>query len=216
MGPSFFQGSIWWEHTIRYPSTPQISTRQLSQHHLDSLNLCECHSSSEMPRRQFNVLWTSYCVVLTTAMILTMTYLSLAPLLNNTSNTSDRSSNVFATVVLSLTQCFWCVKCRSFGTPRWQSQDSSASSKSSGYRSFSTTNISPPVSDLTNFYHCFIPECVKIVEPLIALLSWGHEQLSWDDTTTLAHPKQHALINVTPDASNMAVGAVLQQYIDGQ
>ena len=53
----------------------------------------------------------------------------------------------------------------------------------------------------------------------------------WDNTTTqsfsavkkalasatlLAHPKPHALTNVMTDASNTAVGAVLQQYIDGQ
>ena len=34
--------------------------------------------------------------------------------------------------------------------------------------------------------------------------------------TLLAHPKPHALTNVMTDASNIAVGAVLQQYIDGQ
>ena len=84
---------------------------------------------------------------------------------------------------------------------------------------------------LVNFYHRFIPRCAKIVEPLNTLLSGGHEHLSWDDATTqafsavkealasatlLAHPKPHALTNVMTDASNAAVGAVLQQYIDGQ
>ena len=84
---------------------------------------------------------------------------------------------------------------------------------------------------LINFYHRFIPGCAKIVEPLNALLSVGNEHLSWDDTTTqsfsavkealasatlLTHPKPHALTNIMMDASNTAVGAVLQQYINGQ
>ena len=75
------------------------------------------------------------------------------------------------------------------------------------------------------------------MEPLNTLLSGGHEHehehehLSWDDATTqafsavkealasaalLAHPKPYALTNVMTDASNTAVGAVLQQYIDRQ
>lgn len=84
---------------------------------------------------------------------------------------------------------------------------------------------------LINFYHRFDPGCAKIVEPLNALLSGGNEHLSWNDTTTqafsavkealasatlLTHPKPHALTNIMTDASNTAVGAVLQQYIDGQ
>lgn len=84
---------------------------------------------------------------------------------------------------------------------------------------------------LINFYHYFIPGCTKLVEPLNTLLSGGNEHLSWDNTTTqsftvvkealasatlLAHPKPHALTNIMTDASNTAVGAVLQQYIDGQ
>ena len=84
---------------------------------------------------------------------------------------------------------------------------------------------------LINFYHRFIPGCAKIAEPLNALLSVRNEHITWDDCTTqsflavkealasamlLAHPKPHALTNVMTDASNTAVRAVLQQYIDGQ
>ena len=84
---------------------------------------------------------------------------------------------------------------------------------------------------LTNFYHRFIPGCARIADPLNTLLAESKEHLSWNDSqihafsalkealanaTLLAHPKPNALTNIMTDASNSAVGAVLQQYVDGQ
>lgn len=84
---------------------------------------------------------------------------------------------------------------------------------------------------LTNFYHRFIPGYARIADSLNTLLAGNKEHLSWNDsqihafsalktvlahTTLLAHPKPNALTNIMTDASDSAVGAVLQQYVDGQ
>ena len=84
---------------------------------------------------------------------------------------------------------------------------------------------------LINFYHRFIPRCAKILGPLNTLLASPTECLTWDNAslhafttikealataTLLVHPKPNALTGVMTDASNTAVGAVLQQYINGQ
>ena len=87
---------------------------------------------------------------------------------------------------------------------------------------------------LVNFYHRFIPGCARILQPLNDLLSAAHGRSStvlWDDVTTtafsqikealasatlLAHPKPEALTNIMTDAADSAVGAILQQFIDGQ
>ena len=84
---------------------------------------------------------------------------------------------------------------------------------------------------LINFYHRFIPGCARILDPLNSLLTSITEHLSWDNTSTqafigikealaeatlLVHPKPNTLTNLTTDASDSAVGAVLQQYVNGQ
>ena len=84
---------------------------------------------------------------------------------------------------------------------------------------------------LINFYHRFVPGCAKILDPLNSLLSSSKEHLSWDNTTSqafsaikealaaatlLVHPKPNALTSLMTDASDSAVGAVLQQYINRQ
>ena len=84
---------------------------------------------------------------------------------------------------------------------------------------------------LINFHHRFIPNCAAILEPLNKLLSaTGHNarHLPWNeqattafaaikdalaDATLLAHPKPHAPTCIMTDASDIAVGAVLQQQI---
>ena len=89
------------------------------------------------------------------------------------------------------------------------------------------------IPGLINFYHHFIPGCAKILEPLHSLMTSFAEHLSCNDTNTqafsrsaikealasatlLVHPKPNALTSLTTDASDSAVGAVLQQYLEGQ
>ncbi len=81
---------------------------------------------------------------------------------------------------------------------------------------------------LVNFYHRFLPGCANILQPLHSLLSGPKKQgktLTWEEGVTTAfnnskemlakatllhHPKPEALTNITTDASDLAVGAVLQ------
>ena len=79
---------------------------------------------------------------------------------------------------------------------------------------------------LVNFYHRFVQNCAKILQPLNKLLSTTKDdkvQLQWDDDATAAfsaikealasatllfHPKQDAPTSIMTDASSFAVGAV--------
>ena len=87
---------------------------------------------------------------------------------------------------------------------------------------------------LVNFYHRFVQNCAKILQPLNKLLSTTKDdkvQLQLNDDATAAfsaikealasatllfHPKQDAPTSIMTDASSFAVGAVLQQYIEHQ
>ena len=87
---------------------------------------------------------------------------------------------------------------------------------------------------LVNFYHRFIPNCASILEPLNGLLTTpqgSDRKLNWDQATTaaftavkdvlatstlLSHPKPFAPTCIMADASDRAVGAVLQQQIGGE
>ena len=85
---------------------------------------------------------------------------------------------------------------------------------------------------LVNFYHRFIPGCARILQPLNAMLtgpSKGDRCLIWTsdaeaafiaikealaDATLLVHPQADAPTCLITDASDVAVGAVLQQKIN--
>ena len=85
---------------------------------------------------------------------------------------------------------------------------------------------------LVNFYHRFLPHCAELMQPLHDLLTtskprtqtltWNHTALAAsEDTkealakaTCLSYPKPDAPTCLMTDASDTAVGAVLQQYID--
>lgn len=87
---------------------------------------------------------------------------------------------------------------------------------------------------LINFYHRFIPKCANILQPLNDLLSAAKgacKEVCWNDTaseaftaikeslakaTLLMHPKPNAPTSLTVDASDTAVGAVLEQHIEGE
>ena len=94
---------------------------------------------------------------------------------------------------------------------------------------------------MVNYYHRFIPQCAAKLTSLNNLLTAaneGHTRLSpksnfdlkWDqnaesvfteskqilaNATPLVHPDPMAQINITCDASDVAVGGVLQQYLNG-
>ena len=85
---------------------------------------------------------------------------------------------------------------------------------------------------LVNFYHRFIPKCAAILTPLNSLLKTtapNSRALQWTppattafndikdalaNATLLVHPKPNAPLNVMTDASDFAIGAVLQQFLD--
>ena len=83
---------------------------------------------------------------------------------------------------------------------------------------------------MVNFYHRFIPAAAKIIMPLFAALSgkpktlvWSEDMVkSFQDTKSalagaamLTHPRHDVPISLTADASDHAVGAVLQQLVHG-
>lgn len=84
---------------------------------------------------------------------------------------------------------------------------------------------------MINFYHRFLPEAAKTLHPLIGattgktkMVTWNHEmehafQRAKEElaaATLLVHPRADAPTAITVDASNLAVGAVLEQFMDGQ
>ena len=86
---------------------------------------------------------------------------------------------------------------------------------------------------LVNFYHRFLPHCAQLMRPLHSLLSKGKsksQSLTWTDeavasfnatkdslanASLLSYPKSDAPTCLMTDASDTAVGAVLQQHING-
>ena len=85
---------------------------------------------------------------------------------------------------------------------------------------------------LINYYHRFIPHCAQVLQPLHALLShmqtdtelqWSDDSLAaferakaaLADATLLSLPKPDAVVTIMSDASDIAVGAMLQ-VADGQ
>ena len=87
---------------------------------------------------------------------------------------------------------------------------------------------------LVNFYHRFIPHCADILQPLHTLLASAnnnHNILQWNDeslqafsqitqaiadVSLLSHPHADVPINIMTDASDTAVGPVLQQHINSE
>lgn len=85
---------------------------------------------------------------------------------------------------------------------------------------------------MVNFYHRFIPQAARLMRPLYGALKdkppkhivdWSSEMSgsfsatkeALANATMLAHPVPDAPIALTSDASDRAVGAVLEQQIDG-
>ena len=87
---------------------------------------------------------------------------------------------------------------------------------------------------MLNFYHRFMPRIADVLAPLTSLLSgpktskkesivWtAKEQAAFEaskkaltDAVCLAHPREGAPLALVTDASDFALGAVVQQYVDG-
>ena len=83
---------------------------------------------------------------------------------------------------------------------------------------------------MANFYRRFIPAAARMMLPLFEALTGKPKTLVWDETmvkafhdtkkalaeaTLLTHPRHDAPISLTTDASDQAVGAVLQQFVNG-
>ena len=84
---------------------------------------------------------------------------------------------------------------------------------------------------MINFYHRFVPDLARILRPLHDLANSPPRHFNWSKehaeafqlsksalaaTSQLAFPRQDAVTQVSADASNEAVGAVVQQYQDGR
>ena len=76
---------------------------------------------------------------------------------------------------------------------------------------------------MVNYYHRFIPQCTARLSPKSNFdLKWNESAESafseskqiLANATLLVHPDPSAPLNITWDASDFAVGGVLQQYID--
>ena len=77
-----------------------------------------------------------------------------------------------------------------------------------------------------NFYHRFVKNCASIIKALKDLSTIVKDEackLQWNDqaddsitTTLLFHPKQETPTSIMTDASDHAIRAVLQQYVDQQ
>lgn len=81
---------------------------------------------------------------------------------------------------------------------------------------------------MINFYHRFVPRAAQILQPLYKIMNGKTKTIQWTpelmsafngakqalaNATMLAHPKPEASIGLTVDASDIAVGAVLEQRI---
>ncbi len=84
---------------------------------------------------------------------------------------------------------------------------------------------------MINFYHRFIPGVASIMQPLYKAVAGKSKHLEWSecmfkafdrtkyvlaDATMLVHPRSDLPLAVTVDASGIAVGAVLEQCVEGQ
>ena len=83
---------------------------------------------------------------------------------------------------------------------------------------------------MVNFYHRFIPAAARMMLPLFKALTSKPKTLVWNEAmvkafqdtkkalaeaTLLTHPHHDAPTSLTADASEQAVGAVLQQSVNG-
>ena len=95
-------------------------------------------------------------------------------------------------------------------------------------RPVSTRNLQE-FAGMLNYYHRFVPKLAELMRPLYdamtnkELITWNEElhsafvssKTALADAVLLHHPQATARTSLTTDASETAVGAVLEQFIDG-
>ena len=83
---------------------------------------------------------------------------------------------------------------------------------------------------MVNYYHRFVPSAAAILQPLFKALTGRPKDFAWtvemdnafeqakgalSNATLLSHPLVNAPTALTVDASDIAIGAVLEQQVDG-
>ena len=129
-----------------------------------------------------------------------------------------------------------CAKCE-FGVPELTFLGHlvyfSSSRESQSYSGLSASKNQKKLREflgIVNFYHRFLPRCAHILNPPHHLLKTTRGDFNWSSAadnafeqaeellataTLLNHPAPDAPTCIMTDASDVAVGAVLQQFIDG-
>ena len=94
-----------------------------------------------------------------------------------------------------------------------------------------TLQVLPRFAGMINFYHRFTPLAATIMAPIYQTIANKPKLLIWNETLKTAFqnakcalanaamlhlPKHHAPLTLSVDASDIAVGGVLQQIVDGQ
>ena len=74
---------------------------------------------------------------------------------------------------------------------------------------------------MINFYHRFVPGIATILDPIYTLLCSDTSILTFNQAkealakaTLLSHPMQDTVTAIMTDATDIATGAVLQQFYD--
>ena len=106
-------------------------------------------------------------------------------------------------------------------------------SKVAAIRDFPTPTTIRALQEFTgmvNYYHRFLPGIANKMAPIYEALTGNPKTLPWDDTlqrafddtkqaltdaTTLSFPRPGAHLTLSTDASNVAVGAVIEQTVNG-
>ena len=224
-------------HTTKSQSPPQTYPRPLSQLLSACLSLCECPSASRTPHRRSSDSWTKFSVVSLQPTPTLMTSSSPVPLQNNTSRTYVFERLATHGIVINPNKCLFGVNELDFlGHHIDQHGITPLSEKVQAIRDFPQPQSQRQLHQfvgLVNFYHRFLPHCADLMQPLHALLTASKpksQALNWNDdalaafnatkealasASLLTYPTTDAPTCLMTDASDTAVGAVLQQYVNG-
>ena len=224
--------------TIKSQLLPQTSPKQLLQHHLASSSLCECHSASAMPHT-FQRFMDQVLRGIQSAYVYIDDILIASP--TPAQHLKDLRS-VFErlaahSMVINPNKCRFGVSELDFlGHHITKHGITPLPEKVQAVQNFPQPQSPWQLRQfigLVNFYHRFLPHCAELMQPLHTLLSSARSNsktLTWNDValaaftatkdalanaSSLSYPKGDAPTCLMTDASDTAVGAVLQQHIHG-